>query len=102
MQRFGMRNPTKNGVSGRHPHRPQNALEVGGQRGGNVQDFSRMRVGKDHGRAVQQQSPAIEVIADEAVVRTVAVRGVADDGMEDVLHVAAQLVLAAGMWSQFE
>ncbi len=46
---------------------------------------------------MQQQAAAVELLAKEPVVFAAAVFGVADDGVHDVLHMSAQLMLAPGM-----
>jgi hypothetical protein len=50
--------------------------------------------------AGQQQASAAEALLEEAVVHALAPGGVADDGVGDVLQVAAQLVLAAALRPQ--
>lgn len=49
----------------------------------------------------QQQAPATEQFLEQAVVPALAMGGIADDGVGDVLHVAAQLMPAAGRRQQF-
>ena len=58
--------------------------------------LARQRMPKAQFDAGEQQPMAAELLLEEAVVAALAVGGVADDGMGDVLHVAAQLVAAAG------
>jgi len=50
----------------------------------------------------EQQALAVEGVAEHAVVAAVAVGGVADNRMEDVLHVATKLATATGLRLQFE
>jgi len=50
----------------------------------------------------EQQASAVEGVAEHAVVTAVAVSGVADNRMENVLHVAAELAAATGLRLQFE
>jgi len=54
------------------------------------------------GGGMQEQAVDAEVLAEEAVVLGAAVFGIADDGVEDVLHVAAKLVFAAGLGQQLD
>ncbi len=42
------------------------------------------------------------MFAEDAVMAAIAVRGVADNRVKNVFHVAADLVLAAGVWRDFE
>ena len=66
------------------------------QRGVNRQRAPIPRMPQLNAGASQQQAPAAETLPEEAVVDSLAPGGVADDGVGDVLQVAAQLMLAAG------
>ncbi len=57
---------------------------------------------KPHFGCREQQALAAKQFMEQAVVPPLAVGGVADDGVGDVLHVAAQLVPAAGQRLQFD
>lgn len=57
---------------------------------------------KCHVHARQQQAPATEFLQEKPVVNAFAVRGIADDRMTDVLHVAAELMMASGERMQFD
>jgi len=50
----------------------------------------------------EQQASAVEGVAEHAVVAAVAVGGVADNRMENVLHVATELTAATSLRLQFE
>src|SRR5690606_23532645 len=75
---------------------PHYTLEVLSGWGLQMQGIAGDRVGKVQIRGSEHQAALAEAFGEVVVVPGAAVVGVADDGVADVLHMPAQLVLAAG------
>ncbi|MDQ5959241.1 MAG: hypothetical protein QG592_320, partial [Pseudomonadota bacterium] len=73
-----------------------------GERCGDVQWLAADRVRKGHRRTMQQQACAASVCSEGAVVRALAVSGIADDGVGDVFEVPTDLMPAPGFRGEFE
>ena len=72
------------------------ALEIRRQGRPDQQRFSALGVAQLQRGRGQQQTLVGEVPGKELVVAPVAVGGIADDGVKDMLEMAAELVLATG------
>jgi len=59
------------------------------------------RMAENHPDTGQQQTVAAELALKKTVVQTLAMRGIANDRMADVLQMAAQLMVAAREWLEF-
>lgn len=64
--------------------------------------FARDRVGEVQLRGGEHQAAVAEALGEVVVVPGAAVVGVANDRVAEVLHMAAQLVFAAGQWVQLQ
>ena len=56
---------------------------------------------KTEASRVQHQALRADMFGNGMVLAQIAVVGVADDGVENVFHMAAELVFAAGVWRKF-
>ena len=77
---------------------PDRPLAVGFGKGG--YGLSAVGASEGQGTGVEHEALRAEVRGNGVVLAQVAVVGVADDGVEDVFHVAAELVLAPCMRRQ--
>ena len=66
------------------------------RRPANADFFAAERMTEYHLHASEQQTVTVELALEETVVYSLAMGGIADNGMTDMLHVATQLVVAAG------
>src|SRR5690606_6745056 len=62
------------------------------------QAFTSHRMLKAHGGCGQHQPPLTETLGKVAVVTPPPVVGIPNNGMVDMLHMPAQLMLATGFW----
>lgn len=76
--------------------------KVGGQRRFDRQCVARNGMRQGHRPAMKQQTIAAEPVAEQTIVAPIAVGGIAHNGMEDVFHVATQLVFASGPGFEFQ
>ena len=86
-------------VSSRKLLQPNRPLLI--RRCGNLHPFPVFQTLKRQCPRVQHQAVGAQVFGHGVVLAQVAVVGVTDDGVENVFHVAAQLVFAAGMRGEF-
>ena len=83
-------------LAGAKPHRPQRPRQILRHRRDDPQPLAGLRMIERQLQGVEGQAVEPEALAEEAVVLALAVAYVADQGMTQVLEVAADLVEAAG------
>jgi hypothetical protein len=81
---------------------PHQGIELPGQRGMELERLAIDRMPELEIAGVQQHSMTSQVLAEQAVVPPLPVGRVADDGVKQMLEMAAQLVHPAGPWPRLD